>query len=119
MRAAQRLLRLGQIVLKHVGQSEVGQHRRLVGHDLERGRVILLRFLVAAELVEHRALRRQDVPVGILGRMRAAQDIERLLEIAVVGERTAVAGEQRLVAGMGEHSLLHHRNRLGALAGLA
>ena len=81
--------------------------------------VILLRLLVAAELVERRALRRQDAPVGIFRRMRAAEHVEGLLEIAVVGERAAIAGEQRLVAGMGEHGLLQHRDRLRALAGVA
>ncbi len=118
-RRGARSLRPSADRLEHVGQSEIGQHRRLVRHDLQRGRIILPRFLVAAELIERRALRRQDAPVGILRRMRAAEHVEGLLEIAIVGERAAVAGEQRLVAGMGEHGLLEHRDRLGALAGLA
>ncbi|MET3160271.1 hypothetical protein ABIF34_007296 [Bradyrhizobium japonicum] len=119
MGAAEHLFGLRQIVLQHIGQAEIGQNLRLVRHDLQRGRVILLRLFVATELVERRALRRQDAPVRILRRMRAAQNVESLLEIAVVGERAAVAGEQRLVAGMAEHGLLEHRDRLGALPALA
>ncbi len=49
--------------------------------------------------------------------MGAGQHVEGALEIAVVGERAAVAGEQRLVAGMGDGGLFEHRDRLGALAG--
>ena len=51
--------------------------------------------------------------------MGAAQNIERLLEIAVVGEGPAITGEQRLVAGMGQGGLLEHGDRLGALPGRA
>ena len=49
--------------------------------------------------------------------MGAREHVERLLEIAVVGQRAAVAGEQRLVAGMGDGGLLQHGDGLGALAG--
>ena len=49
--------------------------------------------------------------------MGAREHVERLLEIAVVGERPAVAGEQRLVAGMGDGGLFEHGDRLGALPG--
>ena len=48
--------------------------------------------------------------------MRARQHVERLLEIAVVGERAAPAGEQRLVAGIGDAGLLQHGGGLGTLA---
>ena len=70
-----------------------------------------------AELIERGSLHRQNAPVRIVGRMGAGKHVERPLEIAVVGERAAVAGEQRLVAGMGDGGLLEHRNRLGALPG--
>ena len=48
--------------------------------------------------------------------MGAAEHVEGLLEIAVVGQRAAVAGEQRLVAGMGDGGLFEHRNRLRLLS---
>ena len=54
---------------------------------------------------------------GLSGEWARGEHVERPLEVAVVGERAAVAGEQRLVAGMGDGGLLEHRNRLGALAG--
>ena len=114
---AQRLLGLRQILGKHVGQAEIGQHRRLVGHDLQGAGVIAARFVMAAELVERGALHRQDAPVGIVGRMGAGEHIERLLEIAVVGQRAAIAGEQRLVAGIGDGGLFEHGDGLGALPG--
>ena len=114
--AAQRLLGLGQIFRKHVGQSEIGQHRRLVGRDLQRARIILPRLLIPAELVERRSLRREHPPIRIVGAVGAAEHVEGLLEIAVVRQRAAVAGEQRLVAGMGDRGLFEHRNRLGLLS---
>ncbi len=49
--------------------------------------------------------------------MGVRQHVERLLEIAIVGERPAIAGEQRLVTGMGEGSLFEHGDGLGALSG--
>ena len=48
--------------------------------------------------------------------MGLRQHIEGLLEIAVVGERAAVVGQQRLVAGIGDGRLLQHGGGLGALA---
>ena len=72
---------------------------------------------MAAELIERGALHRKDSPVGIVGRMGARQNVERLLEIAVVGERPAITGEQRLVAGMGDGGLFEHGGGLGALPG--
>ena len=49
--------------------------------------------------------------------MGAREHIERLLEIAVVGERAAITGEQRLVAGMSDGGLFEHGGGLGALPG--
>ena len=114
---AKNLLGLRQILGKHVGQAEVGQHRGLLGHDLQGAGVIAAGFVMPAELVERGALHRQDAPVGIVGRMGAAEHVERLLEIAVIGERAAIAGEQCLVAGMGDGGLFEHGDGLGALPG--
>ncbi len=72
---------------------------------------------MAAELIERGALHRKNPPVGIVGRVGAGEHVERLLEIAVVGQRPAVAGEQRLVAGMGDGGLFEHGGGLGALPG--
>ena len=49
--------------------------------------------------------------------MGAAEHVEGRLRIAVVGERAAVSGEQRLVAGMGDGGLFEHGGGLRALAG--
>ena len=49
--------------------------------------------------------------------MGAAEHVEGRLRIAVVGERAAVGGEQRLVAGMGDRGLFEHGGGLRALAG--
>jgi hypothetical protein len=72
---------------------------------------------VAAELVERGSLHRENSPIRIIRRVGAAENIERLLEIAIVGQRAAVSGEQRLVAGMGDGGLLEHGDGLGALSG--
>ena len=60
--AAQGFLRLGQILGKRVRQPEIGQHRRFIRRDFQGARIVALRFLMAAELIEHRTLRRQDAP---------------------------------------------------------
>src|SRR5450759_3705734 len=70
-----------------------------------------------AKLVERGALYRQNSPVGIIGCMGATENVERLLEAAVVGQRPAIAGEQRLVAGMADGGLFEHGDGLGALPG--
>ena len=67
------------------------------GMILQRARVIALRFAVTAHLVHHGALHREDAPVGLVGRMRALQHVERLLEVAGIGQRAAVGAEQHLV----------------------
>ena len=79
--------------------------------------VVAAGFLVLAELVERRALHRENAPVRIVGRMGAAENIEGGLRIAIVGERAAVTGEQHLVAGMGNRGLFEHGGGLGALPG--
>ena len=63
---------------------------------------------VELELIERGALHREQPPVRIVGRMGAGENIERLLEIAVVGKRPAITGEQWLVAGMGDGGLFKH-----------
>src|SRR4030088_913924 len=68
-----------------------------------------------AKLIERGALHRKNSPVGIIGRMGAGENIERLLEIAVVGKRPAISGEQWLVAGMSGGGLFEHGDGLGAL----
>ena len=70
---------------------------------------------MAAELIEHGPLHRQDSPVGIVGGMGAREHVERLLEIAVIGQRPAIPGQQRLVAGMADGGLFEHGDGLGAL----
>src|SRR6185369_1671603 len=59
----------------------------------------------------------KNAPVGIGGRMGAAEHVEGGLRITVVGERAAVGGKQRLVAGMGEGGLFEHGGGLRPLAG--
>ena len=76
---------------QHVGHAEIGEHRGLARHDLERALIVAARLLVVAQLVERRSLHRKDAPVRIFGRMGLRQHVERLLEIAVVGERAAVS----------------------------
>jgi hypothetical protein len=48
--------------------------------------------------------------------MGAAEHVEGLLEVTVVGQRAAVRGEQQLVAGMGDGALFEHRHRLRPLS---
>ncbi len=68
-----------------------------------------------AELIERGALHRENPPIRIVGRVGAAENVECLLRIAVVGERAAPRGEQHLIAGMSDGRLLEHGGRLGAL----
>ena len=70
----QRRFGVRQVPRQGVRQTEIGQHRRLVGDDLERGPVVALRFVCAAHLVEHGALRGENAPIGLIrasGRGRA------------------------------------------------
>src|SRR6185312_10167971 len=48
--------------------------------------------------------------------MRLAQHVEGLLKVSIIGQRAAVAGQQLLVAGIGDGGLFEHRDRLRALA---
>ena len=47
--------------------------------------------------------------------MGAAEDVECLLEIAIVRQRSPIAGKQRIVTGMSDRGLFEHRDRLGLL----
>ena len=49
--------------------------------------------------------------------MGATENVERLLKIAVVGKRPAIARQQRLVAGVGDGGLLKHGGGLATLPG--
>ena len=51
--------------------------------------------------------------------MGAGEHVERLLKMAIVGQRSAIAGEQRPVTGMGDGGLFEHGDGLGALPGSA
>ena len=64
--AAQGLLGLGQVLGQHIGKAEIGQHRRVVGGDFQRARIVLPRFIMPAELIEGRALGRKDMPIRIV-----------------------------------------------------
>jgi len=47
--------------------------------------------------------------------MGAAEDVECLLEIAIVRQRSPVAGQQRHVTRLSDRGLFEHRDRLGLL----
>ena len=72
---------------------------------------------MAAHLVEHGALRGQDVPVGLVGRMRAAEHFQRLIEIAGLGQRAAIGAKHGLVARVCDRGLFEHGDGLRALSG--
>ena len=74
---------------------------------------------MAAHLVEHGALGGEDVPVGLVGRMGAAEHFERLIEIAGLGQRAAVRAKHGLVTRVRERDPLEDGDRLRALSGSA
>ena len=113
----QRGFRLLQILRQRIGQTEVGQHRRLVRHDLQRGGIIAPRFFITAKLVEHCSLRRKDAPVRHVGGVRAGKYLERLIVVADLRERAAIGAEQRLIVRILDRGLFQHRHRLRALPG--
>ncbi len=59
---------------------------------------------------------REDPPIGIVGGMGAAEDVEGLLEIAIVRQRSPITAKKRLVAGVGDRGLFEHRHRLRPLS---
>ena len=56
---------------------------------------------------------------GWSGAWARLEHVERLLEVADVGERAPIGAEQLHVLGIAQRGLLEHRDRLGALAGRA
>ena len=75
-----------------------------------------LRVGVAAHLVEHRALDRQDAPVGLVLRMRAVERVQGLLVAAVVRERTAIGTEDDTIVPIVDCRLLKHGRGLRPLS---
>ena len=53
---------------------------------------------------------------GWSGRVRAVEHVERLLVVAVVGERPAIGAEHRVVVRIVDRGLFEHGGGLGALA---
>ena len=74
---------------------------------------------MSAELVQRGTLHRKNSPIGIVRRVGATENIESLLEIAVIGECPSIGGEQLLVAGMGQAGLFENGSRLSTLPGQA
>src|SRR5882724_8565787 len=70
---------------------------------------------VPAKLIERSSLRRKDPPIGIVGGVGAAENVECLLEIAIVRKRSPISGKKRLVTGVSDGGLFEHRYRLGPL----
>ena len=86
------------------------------GARVERLFVELARLVVLAELVEDGRLGREQPPVGLVRRLRPADDVERLLELAAGGERLAVGGADVAVVGEVDRRLLQDGDRLVGLA---
>ena len=116
-RAPQRDFGTLQLFCQRVGQAQIGQHGGIVGDDLERGRISLLRLGVLAHLIEHRAFSVEDAPIGIVRRLGAAERDQRLFVLPGLGERAAVVAKQLHVARVAQRGLFEHRDRLGALIG--
>ena len=71
---------------------------------------------MAAHLIEHRALHRQDAPIRLVLRVRAVEYFERLLVTAVVSERPAVSAEHNAIVLVVKRRLLEDGCGLGSLA---
>ena len=74
---------------------------------------------MAAHLVEYRALRRENVPVGLVRRMGAVEYLQCLIVVAGVGQRPAVSAEHGLVVRALDRGLLQDGDSLGPLSGSA
>ena len=70
---------------------------------------------MTAETIERGALDRENAPVRIGRRMGPAENIERLLGLAVVGQRPAPTRQYGLVARTENGGAFEHRDGLGAL----
>lgn len=67
---------------------------------------------VSAHLVEHGALRRKDVPIGLVRRVGAFKHLHRLAVIAGLGECAPKGAEHFLVARMFDRKLFQDGDRL-------
>ena len=74
---------------------------------------------MAAHLVEHGALRGQDVPVGLVRRMRAIQHFQRLIIVSGFRQRAPIGAKYGLVVRRRNRGFLKDRNGLGTLSGRA
>ncbi len=72
---------------------------------------------MAAHLVKHRALRRQHAPVGLIGRVRAAENVERLIIGSGIGERPSVFAQNHAIVRVFHRQALEHGYGLRTLAG--
>ena len=59
-----------------------------------------MRLIVAAHLIEHGALGGKDAPIRLVGRVGAAENIQRLIETTDVGQRAAIAPSRRRSFGL-------------------
>jgi hypothetical protein len=60
---------------------------------------------VAAHLIEYGALRQQDVPIGLVWRMRAVEHFQSLFVVSGFGQRATVRAKHRLVARIFDRGL--------------
>ena len=72
---------------------------------------------MAAHLVEHRALRRENVPIGLVRRMGAVEYLQGLIVVSGLGQCAAVGAEHGLVVRAFDRGLLQDGDGLGALSG--
>ena len=107
---------LRQVPRQGVGKPQVRQDRGLFGHDFQCRQVVTLRIGVAAHLVEHRALRGEDAPIGLVGRMGAVEHVQCLLVVSGFGKRAPISAEYGLVVRAFDGGPLEDGDRLGTLS---
>ena len=88
----QHALGFGQLLRERVGKAEIGQDAGIAGRDLQRRKVEGLGAIMQPDAVRGDALRREDMPVGLVGGMGAREHLERLVVIAGVDQRLAIGG---------------------------
>ena len=110
---------LRQVPRQSVGKPEVRQDRGLFGHDFQCRQVVTLRIGVAAHLVEHRALRGEDAPIGLVGRVGAVEHVQCLLVVSGFGKRAPISAEYGLVVRAFDGGPLEDGDRLSTLSGRA
>ncbi len=99
------------------GRSSAAARSAFLWRDLERGLVKAARLRVIAHLVEHRALRVQDSPIRLVGRVRLGEDIQRLVILAEIGEGAAIGAEYAGMPRIADRGLLQDGGGLRILAG--